>query len=76
MAVTYPGAASLGGGGVCLVHDYDSDRTGAVDFLARRPALLTSDAPRPSAVPGNVRGMFALHARYGRLGGAISWARP
>ena len=75
MAVTYPGAASLGGG-VCLVHDYDSDRTDAVDFLARRLALLTSDAPRPSAVPGDVRGMFALHARYGRLGWRDLLGRP
>lgn len=81
LAVTYPGAASLGGGGVCLIHDYNSDRTEALEFLARRPAPASADAPRPSAVPGNVRGMFALHARYGKLdwpdllGPAVTLAR-
>ena len=35
MAVTMPGGASLGGGGICLVHDRLSKRVEAVDFLAR-----------------------------------------
>ncbi len=65
MAVTYPGAASLGGGGVCLVHDPVAKRTEALEFFASRPARVTPGAERPTAVPGNVRGMFALHARYG-----------
>ncbi len=70
MAVTYPGAASLGGGGLCLIHDFDEGRTEALVFLATAPAQITPDADRPTAVPGNVRGMVALHARYGRQ----SWA--
>ena len=66
MAVTYPGAASLGGGGVCLLHDYEVGRTEALEFLATASSKRVSDAQRPSAVPGNVRGMAALHARYGQ----------
>ncbi len=62
MAVTMPGSASLGGGGVCLVHDPEQIRTEAVSFL---PGRATAD--RRFAVPGNVRGMFLLHARYGQL---------
>ncbi len=67
MAVTYPGAASLGGGGVCLIHDPESERTEALEFLARSSAVPVNGSRRPSAVPGNIRGMFALHARYSRL---------
>ncbi len=70
MAVTYPGAASLGGGGMCLIHDFASRRTEALEFLATAPAQVPQGAQRPSAVPGNVRGMVALHARYGKQ----SWA--
>jgi len=63
MAVTMPGSASLGGGGVCLVHDAEQVRTEAISFLPGRPA-----GPNARfAVPGNVRGMFLLHARYGEL---------
>lgn len=62
MAVTMPGSASLGGGGVCLVHDTDRIQTEAITFLPGRAA---GDAR--FAVPGNVRGMFLLHARYGQL---------
>tara|TARA_R110002110_G_scaffold2756_1_gene13297 strand:+ start:38142 stop:39653 length:1512 start_codon:yes stop_codon:yes gene_type:complete len=63
MAVTLPGAASIGGGGVCLVHDAVDGRTEAISFLPKRPA----GADAKFSVPGNVRGMFLLHARYGDL---------
>jgi gamma-glutamyltranspeptidase / glutathione hydrolase len=61
LSVTLPSAAGLGGGGVCLVHDADKSETVAFDFL-----------PRPAkgglvAIPGNVRGMAAINARYGKL---------
>jgi gamma-glutamyltranspeptidase/glutathione hydrolase len=61
LSVTMPSAAGLGGGGVCLVHDADKNETVAFDFL-----------PRPAkgglvAIPGNVRGMAAINARYGKL---------
>jgi len=65
LAVTMPSAAGLGGGGVCLVHSADQNETAAFDFL-----------PRPAkgglvAIPGNVRGMAAINARYG----ALPWAQ-
>lgn len=61
LAVTMPSTAALGGGGVCVLHDAESKRTEALDFLPRA-------APEGRvALPGNVRGMAALHARYGRL---------
>ena len=63
MAVTLPGAASIGGGGVCLVHDAVTGRTDTISFMPKRPA----DPDARFSVPGNVRGMFLLHARYGQL---------
>ena len=62
LAVTYPVAGGLGGGGVCLVYDAPSQTADSVEFLPRRPA-----AGGAIAVPGAVRGIAALHARYGRL---------
>jgi gamma-glutamyltranspeptidase / glutathione hydrolase len=61
LAVTLPSTAGLGGGGVCLIHDPDSERSEMLDFLPRA-------APGGAiGVPGNVRGMAALQAKYGRL---------
>jgi gamma-glutamyltranspeptidase/glutathione hydrolase len=67
MAVTLPSKAGLAGGGVCLAFSPADRRTEALDFLPRAPALVPADAERPSAVPGNPRGFYALQARYGRL---------
>lgn len=64
-AVTLPSSASLGGGGVCLGFDRASGQVAAIEFLARAPQ--DSGGDRPVAVPGNVRGFFAFHARFGRL---------
>jgi gamma-glutamyltranspeptidase/glutathione hydrolase len=63
MSVTLPGAASIGGGGVCLIHDAVRVRTETISFMPKRPA----DPNARFSVPGNVRGMFLLHARYGEL---------
>jgi gamma-glutamyltranspeptidase/glutathione hydrolase len=62
MSVTYPAGAGLGGGGLCVVYDAETNKGEALEFLAGRPA-----AGGPYAVPGVVRGLAALHARYGRL---------
>lgn len=71
MSVTLPSSASLGGGGVCLTFAPADNKVETLDFLARPPAAaLTvaggSAADRPTAVPGNPRGFYALHARFGR----------
>lgn len=67
LSVTYPASASLGGGGMCVIHNNKTKKTEALDFLARAPGSISKSATRPSAVPGIPRGMFALHSRYGRL---------
>jgi gamma-glutamyltranspeptidase/glutathione hydrolase len=71
LAVTYPSSASLGSGGACLVYRPNKDAGDQAEFVAfpalpGRPSTV-SHAERPSAVPAVVRGMFALHARYGAL---------
>ena len=66
MAVTLPSAASLGGGGVCVVFDPGERKVHVLDFLPRAPKTVPPGADRPTAVPGNVRGFFALQARFGR----------
>ncbi len=82
LSVTSPSSASLGGGGVCVVYggrqdvrneiiskpDADDAATVRVlDFLPRAPANSPAGLERPMAIPGNVRGFFALHAEYGDL---------
>lgn len=67
LAVTNPSAASLGGGGICVVHDWAKKTTEAIDFLTPLPSRIPPGATRPSAVPTNPRGFFALHAKYGRM---------
>ncbi|MDP6954282.1 MAG: gamma-glutamyltransferase, partial [Alphaproteobacteria bacterium] len=62
LAVVDPAAAGLGGGGACLVHDSVAGQTQALDF---RPAA--GGDPAQVAVPGSVRGLFALSRQYGRL---------
>lgn len=62
LAVTYPVAAGLGGGGICLVRDPASNRTEEFDFLAR-----DAGGGGAYAVPGNVRGFALLQGVYGVL---------
>ena len=62
LAVTYPVAAGLGGGGICIVRDTASSRTEEFDFLAR-----DSGAGGAYAVPGNVRGFALMQSIYGVL---------
>src|SRR5262249_56644104 len=60
LAVTLPSEAGLGGGGICIIHQANEKRTEVLDFLPHAAAA------GGVAVPSNVRGMAALHARYGR----------
>ena len=52
LSVTYPSAASLGGGGVCVVHDGSSARVEALDFTVARPARRSPEGTPEFAVPG------------------------
>jgi gamma-glutamyltranspeptidase/glutathione hydrolase len=65
LTVTKPSMASLGGGGVCVVHDPTGANTEVIDFIAP-PGSPIDGADRPSAVPTLLRGLAALHARYGQ----------
>lgn len=66
LAVTQPSTASLGGGGVCLVHDKKKKTTEVVDFLPR--AASTAAGNRlATGVPGAVRGFYSIHAKYGKF---------
>lgn len=62
MVATYPVAAGLGGGGMCLVRDPASSRTEAIMFLSRDSA-----AGGAFGVPGNVRGFSVLQQSFGRM---------
>lgn len=62
LAATYPAAAGLGGGGACVVYDRASDRSESLSF----PLTAPKDGG-PVALPGALRAMAVLHARYGRL---------
>jgi gamma-glutamyltranspeptidase/glutathione hydrolase len=65
LAVTYPAAAGLGGGGACLVREAEKGEVSSISFPVTRP-----QAGGAIGVPGNVRGIAYIQARYGRR----SWA--
>jgi gamma-glutamyltranspeptidase/glutathione hydrolase len=81
LSVTMPSTASLGGGGVCLVHDGREETrkkalktveaqfgvTEVLEFPPVTPAGAGPVGDRPTAVPGNARGFYVLHAKHGRL---------
>ena len=72
LAVTLPSRAGLGGGGACLAYSPAANSVNggvpeaiavhAAGARARRGGRRTG----PAAVPMLARGLFALHARYGR----------
>jgi gamma-glutamyltranspeptidase/glutathione hydrolase len=81
LAVTYPEAGNLGGGGYMVIRMADG-RTAALDYRERAPLAATRDmysqtyasVPRASlvghlasGVPGAVAGMVEAHSKYGVL---------
>ena len=85
LAVTFPYAGNLGGGGFCVVREPDGTAL-ALDFRETAPAAATREmfldakgevvpgaslyTLRAAGVPGSVAGLAALHAR----GGARAWS--
>jgi gamma-glutamyltranspeptidase/glutathione hydrolase len=61
LSVTYPAAAGVGGGGICLARSA-SGQVQEFDFLPRQPA-----GGGAMAVPGAVRGFYDLQRAYGVL---------
>jgi gamma-glutamyltranspeptidase / glutathione hydrolase len=81
LAVTYPEAGNLGGGGYMVIRMADG-RTAALDYRERAPLAATRDMytqtydslPQASlvghlasGVPGAVAGMVEAHSKYGAL---------
>ncbi|MCW5749657.1 MAG: gamma-glutamyltransferase [Alphaproteobacteria bacterium] len=62
LTATYPQAAGLGGGGMCMVYSPRTNKAEALDFLPRLPR-----GGGELALPGNLRGFGALQARHGKL---------
>ncbi len=81
LAVTYPEAGNLGGGGFMLI--YHDGKPAFLDYRETAPAAATRDMYldkdgnvikgsstvgwRASGVPGTVAGMWAAHQRYGSM---------
>ena len=61
LSATYPAAAGLGGGGICLLRDAGG-RVQEFNFLPRR-----ANNNGPYAVPGAVRGFYDLQKAFGML---------
>lgn len=76
LAVAWPEAGNLGGGGFMLVLEPGGDRPDAIDYRETAPAAATADMYVPGenrhharhvGVPGTVSGLAEAHRRYGQL---------
>lgn len=83
LAVTYPAAGNLGGGGFMLVYLKDEDRTVAIDYREKAPAAASRDmyldgkgevaggdilyTLKGAGVPGTVAGLLLAQEKYGKL---------
>jgi gamma-glutamyltranspeptidase/glutathione hydrolase len=82
VCVLHPTSCGIGGGGFMLIRDARSKRTFALDYRETAPAASTADlyeengkyVPAKSrrgalaiGVPGEIAGLAAAHARFGRL---------
>lgn len=75
LAVTWPEAGNIGGGGFMLVHAPNQPAPVVIDYREAAPAAATVDMFANGdtseylkvAVPGTVRGLQLAHQRFGRL---------
>ena len=82
LAVCYPEAGNIGGGGFMLIRTHEGE-TDVIDYREKAPSLahrdmfldnsgnvtpgLSTNTPLASGVPGTVDGMVNAHSRYGSL---------
>jgi len=67
LMVSRPDAAGPGGGGVCVHYDKFSNQAETLEFFPKTPIINPPQGRWPALVPGSFRGLFSLHARYGKL---------
>lgn len=83
LAVTYPEAGNIGGGGFALTYNATTEEIHALDFREKAPVGATVDmfldpngfvienssllGSRSAGVPGTVAGLYSLWEKYGRL---------
>lgn len=76
LAVTWPSAGNIGGGGFMMIHSPGGENVVCVEYRERAPKAATADMFSPSdtrfthkivGVPGAVHGMFTAHEKYGKL---------
>jgi len=76
LAVTWPEAGNIGGGGFMMVHPVDGREPVCIDYRECAPKSATRDMFKPDdgrythkivGVPGTVRGMDVAHQRFGSL---------
>jgi gamma-glutamyltranspeptidase/glutathione hydrolase len=76
LAVTYPAAGNIGGGGFMEVHPAGGTEPVVIDYRetapkAATPTMFTKDdnwyGHKPVGVPGTVRGLELSHRRFGKL---------
>jgi gamma-glutamyltranspeptidase/glutathione hydrolase len=76
MAVTWPAAGNIGGGGFMMVYPGPGRTPVCVEYRETAPAAATAttlaldrclDGPRVCGVPGTVAGLALAHRRFGRL---------
>jgi gamma-glutamyltranspeptidase/glutathione hydrolase len=76
LAVTFPPAGNLGGGGFMVVHPGRGAKPVVIEYRETAPAAATRDmfvkdagqyGPRVVGVPGTVRGLALAHQRFGKL---------
>src|SRR5262249_48298954 len=81
LAVTYPRAGNIGGGGYMVIHLAERNQQTAIDYRETAPAAITRESflddkgeadPRKSrdsalaiGVPGTVAGLALAHSKYG-----------
>jgi gamma-glutamyltranspeptidase/glutathione hydrolase len=80
LAVSWPEAGNIGGGGFMIVRPADGHQPVCVDYRETAPTTTsattfdrddTTFTQKAVGVPGTVRGLSAAHQRYGRL----SWSQ-